>query len=55
MIEAIATRRISHDGKSYEKGDKVQMPLQQFNDLEPTGMVERAHVEKAEPKPAKAG
>ncbi|WP_257540655.1 hypothetical protein [Sphingobium sp. CFD-1] len=55
MIDTIAKRRMTLNGKTYQKGDKVQMPLQQFNDLEPTGMVERAPVEKAEPKPAKAG
>ena len=42
MIDTIATRRITHEGVTYEKGAKVTMPLQQFNDLEPTGVVERA-------------
>lgn len=52
MIDTIATRRITHEGVTYEKGDKVPMPLQQFNDLEPTGMVERAPAEKSEPRKA---
>lgn len=42
MIDAIATRRMTLNGKAYRKGAKVRMPLQQFNDLEPTGLVERA-------------
>ena len=42
MIDTIATRRITHEGVTYEKGAKVTMPLQQFKDLEPTGVVERA-------------
>jgi hypothetical protein len=55
MIDTIAKRRMTLNGKTYQKGDKVQMPAQQFNDLEPTGMVDRAPAEKPEAKPAKAG
>ena len=51
MIDTIAKRRMTLNGKSYPKGAKVPMPLQQFNDLEPTGMVERAPVEKRPAKP----
>jgi len=46
MIDAIATRRVNLNGKTYEEGDKARMPLQQFEDLEPTGMFERAPAEK---------
>ena len=42
MIDTIAKRRVTLNGTTYQKGAKIQMPLQQFNDLEPTGMVERA-------------
>lgn len=42
MIDTIAKRRMTLNGTKYAKGDKVQMPLQQFQDLEPTGLVERA-------------
>lgn len=53
MIDAIALRRMKLNGKEYAKGDKVPMPLQQFNDLEPTGMVERASAApKAAAKPS---
>jgi len=41
MIQAIAVRRLSLNGESYSKGDHVPMTLQQFNDLEPTGLVKR--------------
>lgn len=54
MIETIAMRRMTLNGKTYAKGAKVPMPLQQFNDLEPTGMVERAPTAKAETKATKA-
>lgn len=49
MIDTIAKRTMRLDGKEYAKGDTVPMPLQQFEDLEPTGMVERAPAKKAEP------
>jgi hypothetical protein len=53
MIDTIAKRRMTLNGKSYPKGAKVPMPLQQFNDLEPTGMVERAPAApKAAAKPS---
>ena len=42
MIDTIAKRRVTLNGTTYQKGAKISMPLQQFNDLEPTGMVERA-------------
>lgn len=48
MIDTIAKRRMTLNGKAYQKGETVPMPLQQFNDLEPTGLVERAPA----PKPA---
>lgn len=55
MIDTIAKRRMTLNGKTYAKGEKVQMPLQQFEDLHPTGMVERAPATaKAAAKPAKA-
>lgn len=47
MIDTIATRRLTLNGKTYEKNDTVPMPLQQFEDLEPTGMVKRAPKPKA--------
>ncbi|GFE73450.1 hypothetical protein [Novosphingobium sp. TCA1] len=51
MIDAIAKRRTTLNGKTYEKGAVVPMPLQQFTDLEPTGRFERAPAKsKAEPK-----
>ena len=48
MIDTIATRRVTFNGTTYQKGDTVPMPLAQFNDLEPTGRFERAPA----PKPA---
>lgn len=51
MIDTIAKRRMTLNGKSYPKGAKVPMPLQQFNDLEPTGMVERAPAANRAAKP----
>ncbi|MBB4858261.1 hypothetical protein HNO88_001580 [Novosphingobium chloroacetimidivorans] len=57
MIDTIAQRRTTLNGKPIAKGDKVPMPLQQFQDLEPTGLFERAPAEKkttvAAAKPAK--
>lgn len=41
MIDTTALRRITLNGKTYQKGDTVQMPLGQFNDLEAIGLVER--------------
>lgn len=53
MIDTIAKRRVTLNGTTYQKGAKIPMPLQQFNDLEPTGMVERAPAApKAAAKPA---
>ena len=53
MIETIAKRRTNLNGVTHQKGDKVQMPLQQFNDLEPTGRFERAPaLSKTPPKSA---
>lgn len=46
MIDAIAAKAFSLDGTDYAKGDTVKMPLQQFEDLEPTGLVQRPAVEK---------
>jgi hypothetical protein len=56
MIDAIAKRRTTLNGKTYEKGAGVPMPLQQFTDLEATGRFERAPVKsKVEQKaPEKA-
>lgn len=54
MIDTIATRRTTFQGKTYQKGDTVPMPLQQFLDLEPTGRFERAPAPApASEKPAK--
>lgn len=50
MIEAIATRRVRFADKLYAKGERVSMPLQQFNDFEPTGLFERPPAEKADGK-----
>lgn len=47
MIDAIATRWTNFQGKLYAKGDPVKMPLQQFQDLEPTGIFERAPTKSA--------
>ena len=41
MIDTIAKRAFNLNGTDYAKGDTVTMPLQQFNDLEPTELVER--------------
>lgn len=50
MIETIATRRTSLNGKPIAKGEKVPMPLQQFQDLESTGLFERAPADKKSTK-----
>lgn len=50
MIDTIAKRAFNLNGTDYAKGATVPMPLQQFEDLEPTGLVERAPPEKAEPE-----
>lgn len=57
MIEVTAKRRTTLNGKTYEKNATVRMPLQQFNDLEPTGRFERAAGDKkgAEAASAKSG
>ncbi len=52
MIDTIATRRTTLNGTSYAKGEKVPMPLQQFQDFEPTGLFERAPAEKKASAPA---
>jgi hypothetical protein len=46
MIDVIATRRTTLNGKPYEKDEAGKMPLQQFQDLEPTGRFKRAPAEK---------
>lgn len=46
MIDTIATRRITLNGKTYEKDAVVRMPLQQFQDLEPTGAFTRGSGKK---------
>ena len=46
MIDAIATRRTTLNGKTYAKGDAVRMPAAQFEDLKPTKRFERAPVAK---------
>lgn len=54
MIDAIATRSTTLNGITYDKGAIVPMPLQQFEDLEPTGLFERAPAKKAaKPAPTK--
>lgn len=54
MIDAVATRRFTLGDREYQKDDPVRIPLQQFNDLEPTGLVERMLSEKKAPvKPAR--
>ncbi|CAD7335316.1 hypothetical protein FIM10_02145 [Sphingomonadales bacterium 56] len=50
MIDTIATQIIRLNGKEYAKGDTVPMPLQQFEDLEPTGAFIRAPAAKARRK-----
>jgi hypothetical protein len=54
MIDTIATRRFTLGEREYQKGDTVQMPLQQFQALEPTGLVTRPAAEKSAPKPKTA-
>ena len=46
MIDTTATRRTTLNGKTYEKGDTVPMPAQQFKDLEPTGRFTRGPAAK---------
>ncbi|WP_395391560.1 hypothetical protein WBP07_12895 [Novosphingobium sp. BL-8A] len=46
MIDAIATRRTTLNGKTYAKGAPVRMPAAQFEDLKPTKRFERAPVAK---------
>ena len=53
MIDAIAARRLTLDGREYQEGDTVPMPLQQFQDLEPTGLVTRAPIKKTSARRAK--
>lgn len=47
MIDTIATRKTTLNGKPYAKGDTVRMPAQQFEDLEPTKRFERPAATKA--------
>jgi hypothetical protein len=54
MIDTTATRRTTLNGKTYEKGDTVPMPAQQFKDLELTGRFTRAPAGKKTPTAAKA-
>jgi len=49
MIDTIAKRAFNLNGTDYAQGDKVPMPAQQFDDLEPAGLVERAPAEKKAP------
>ena len=53
MIDAIATRRMTLNDREYQEGETVPMPLQQFQDLEPTGLVTRAPIKKASARRAK--
>nr|WP_086491268.1 hypothetical protein [Novosphingobium panipatense] len=46
MIDTIATRRTTLNGKTYEKGDTVPMPAKQFEDLKPTKRFSRAPAAK---------
>lgn len=46
MIDAIATRRTTLNGKTYEKGATVPMPAQQFEDLKATKRFTRAPAAK---------
>lgn len=50
MIDVIANRRTTVNGKTYEKGVPDQMALDQFNALEPISRFERAPKPKPEPK-----
>ncbi|WP_313434365.1 hypothetical protein [Novosphingobium sp.] len=54
MIDTTATRRTTLNGKTYEKGDTVPMPAQQFKDLEPTGRFTRSPAAKKAPSVSKA-
>lgn len=46
MIDTIATRRTTLNGKTYEKGATVPMPAQQFEDLKPTKRFTRSPAAK---------
>lgn len=46
MIDVVTTRRTTLGDVTYEKGAPLQMPLQQFQDLEPGGQFARAKSEK---------
>ena len=55
MIDTIVKRRRMTLGNiTYQRGDTVPMPLQQFNDLEPTGFVDRKPAPKAKVTPSKS-
>lgn len=49
-----ANRRMTLNGKTYEKNARVPMNAQQFSDLEPTGFV-RAEKKIAGPGDTKSG
>lgn len=50
MIDTIARRRMTLNGKTYQKGDIVPMPLQQFEtDLGPNGIGWVKRVPKRKP------
>ncbi|GEM_PF-2161054 len=53
MIDAIATRRTTLNGKTYEKGDKVALSPQQFEELKPLKRFVRATGAKKAASPAK--
>lgn len=40
MIKARAARRFNLDGKAYAKGDPIDLPANQFDDLKGCGLVE---------------
>lgn len=46
MIDAIANRRTTLNGKTYNKGDPVRMPAQQFEELKPLKRFTRAPATK---------
>ncbi|EJL21895.1 hypothetical protein [Novosphingobium sp. AP12] len=54
MIDAIATRRTTLNGKTYEKGDTVPMPAGQFEELKPTGRFKRGPAQNKAAPPTTA-
>jgi hypothetical protein len=49
MIDTIAKRRTTLNGKTYEKGDTATMPLAQFESLEPIARFARKRAPKPTP------